>query len=116
MTQSAPRLSSEMLVSALIRRVFAEGGFATVLQRGDSTAGAILLECVDRGARNVVLERTGQANGQDGWRLAMTSDDSDEQKQGEWLVRRRAFDPDLWVVELDTPHAERFAAEILGVP
>ena len=111
MTQNAPRLSSEMLVSALVRRVQAEGGFATVLQRGDSMAGAVLLECVDRGVRNVILERSSRPDGKDGWHLVSITD---AQKQVDWLTRRRDFDPDLWVVELDTPQAERFAAEILG--
>ena len=74
MTQNATRLSSEMLVSALIRRVQAEGGFATVLQRGDSMAGAVLLECVDRGVRNVILERSSRPDGKDGWHLVSITD------------------------------------------
>jgi hypothetical protein len=31
-----------------------------------------------------------------------------------WLERRRARDPDLWIVELDIPNAQRFAAETSG--
>lgn len=44
-----PRLTSRMMVDALMRRVRAEGGFATVLARGDDVAGAIVLVCSNRG-------------------------------------------------------------------
>ena len=32
-------------------------GFAAVIHKGDDQAGAILVECVDRGTRNLLLER-----------------------------------------------------------
>ncbi|MFZ4747332.1 MAG: DUF1491 family protein, partial [Sphingomonas sp.] len=31
-----------------------------------------------------------------------------------WLERRREHDPDLWIVELDIPNAQRFVAEMSG--
>ena len=105
------RLTSAMLVSALIRRVQAEGGFATVLHRGNDTAGAILIECVDRGQRQVLLERTTGLDGQDEWRENPANpDESTHQNQ---MEKRRRSDPDLWVVELDIADAKRFAAELL---
>ena len=107
----AARLTSGMLVSALIRRVQAEGGFATVLHRGNDTAGAILIECVDRGQRQVLQERTTGLDGQDEWRENPANpDESTHQNQ---MEKRRRSDPDLWVVELDIADAKRFAAELL---
>ena len=57
------RLTSAMLVSALIRRVGAEGGNATVLAKGDPTAGSILLICMEKGivwsVRERILDMTG---------------------------------------------------------
>lgn len=107
----AARLTSGMLVSALIRRVQAEGGFATVLHRGNDAAGAILIECVDRGQRQVLLERTTGLDGQDEWRENPANpDESTHQNQ---MEKRRRSDPDLWVVELDIADAKRFAAELL---
>jgi hypothetical protein len=32
---------------------------------------------------------------------------------GDYCRRRRARDPDLWVIELDSPEAERFTAETI---
>lgn len=107
-----PRLTSAMLVSALVRRVNAEGGFATVIHRGDAQAGAIMVECVDRGTRNLLLERSTGLDGGDGWRM-VDAPLADEVAYAERLDKRRRFDPDLWVIELDIADAERFAAETI---
>jgi hypothetical protein len=109
-----PRLSSEMLVGALIRRVEAAGGHAMVLARGDRGAGTILILCAERGRPNALLERTLAMDG--GYTLMPCgpADPTDSAALSEYLARRRARDPDLWVVELDIAAAERFAAETIG--
>ena len=109
-----PRLSSAMLVSALIRRVNAEGGFGTVIHRGDDQAGAILVECADRGAPDLLLERATALDGSDGWRTLSMPGDADAAGQADRIARRRQSDPDLWVIELDIADAQRFAAETIG--
>jgi uncharacterized protein (TIGR00369 family) len=43
------RLTSAMLVSAMIRRVNGAGGMATVLHKGEPELGAILLICMEKG-------------------------------------------------------------------
>lgn len=112
---AAPRLTSAMLVSALIRRAQGAGGFAAVLRRGDATAGAILIECADRGRLRLVLERATGLDGSDGWRLAVREgDNGDSAAHAERMERRIKADPDLWIVELDIADAERFAAETIG--
>jgi hypothetical protein len=112
-TDPAPRLTSGMLVSALVRRVNAAGGFATILHKGDAQAGAIIVECADRGARTLLLERATGLDGRDGWRMVDVPLDN-EAAYAERLERRRRGDPDLWIVELDIAEAERFAAETIG--
>ena len=102
-----------MLVSALMRRVNAEGGFAAVIRKGDAQAGAIMVECVDRGTRNLLLERATGLDGRDVWRMVDAPLD-DEAAYAERLDKRRRFDADLWVIELDIADAERFAAETIG--
>lgn len=107
------RLTSAMLVSALIRRVQAAGGFATVIHRGHDAAGAILIECADRGQREMLLERATDLNGREMWREnPATQDDASYQKQ---MEKRRQNDPDLWVIELDIADAQRFAAELFEI-
>ena len=109
-----PRLTSAMLVSAMIRRVQAAGGFAAVLQRGDDQAGAILVECADRGATQLLLERATDLDGRDHWRMADADPARDADAYRQRLERRRASARDLWIIELDIADAARFAAETIG--
>jgi hypothetical protein len=103
-----PRVASSILVTALIRKAEAEGGFAAVLAKGDSTAGTILLILTERGADPRILERLLQPDGRYAW--GRSSGEAAEVPA--FIARRRRFDPDLWVLELDVPSAERFAAEM----
>ena len=102
------RLTSAMLVSALIRRVGAEGGNATVLAKGDPTEGAILLICMEKGIVWSVRERILDMTGAYSWTAVGPAGPA---ACDEYLERRRARDSDLWIVELDIANAERFAAE-----
>jgi hypothetical protein len=103
-----PRVASSVLVSALIRKAEADGGFAALLSKGDATAGSILLILTERGADPRILERLLQPDGRYAWG-ASTGEPGEVPGL---IARRRRFDPDLWVLELDVPSAERFAAEM----
>lgn len=107
-----PRLTSAMLVSALVRRVNGAGGFATVIHHGDDRAGAILVECSDRGQSDMLLERITEFDGSIGWRSVAAATGEDPGARSERLSRRLRSDPDLWVIELDIPDAQRFVAEM----
>ena len=105
------RLTSKVLVSSLLRRVEAEGGFGAVLARGDPTSGAILIVLAERGSRIATLERLLQQDGTYAWQESGPPA-ADEEAFRALLERRRRSDPDLWIVELDVPDSERFAAEM----
>jgi hypothetical protein len=100
------RLASSVLVSALLRKAEAEGGFGAVLAKGDANAGSVLVILVERGAKQRVFERILQPDGAYSWEPA-TAESADVPA---FVARRRRFDPDLWVLELDIPAPERFAA------
>ena len=106
-----PRLTSSVLVSALIRAAEGEGGFGAVLAKGDPTAGAVAVILAERGVKRRFLERTLTPGGDYGW-ADPGEGERDEAAFAELIARRRRFDPDLWVVELDIASAERFAAEM----
>ena len=110
----ASRLTRAMLVAALVRRVQAAGGAAVIAAKGDASAGAILLICLERGALTAYRERVLSGAGEYGWEAVGPARDSDPGEAQAWLGRRRARDPDLWIVELDIANAERFAAETSG--
>jgi hypothetical protein len=106
------RLSSSVLVGALLRRAEAHGGFAVVLAKGDASAGSILVILAERGARMHLLERLLQPDGRYQWQDTSALTVGSEEEIERTIERRRKYDPDLWVVELDIPSAERFAAEM----
>ena len=108
---SSARLSSQVLVSSLLRRAEAAGGFGAVLAKGDATAGAILVILTERGTRAALLERLLQPDGSYAWQESGQAG-TDEDAFRALLERRRRNDPDLWLVELDVAAAERFAAEM----
>jgi hypothetical protein len=105
------RLAASVLASGLLRRAEAEGGFGTVLVKGDATAGTILLVLLERGGKPRILERVLGSSGGYSWAQTPSLSDPDAEVP-EFVARRRRFDPDVWVLELDVPDAERFAAEL----
>lgn len=109
------RVTSAVLVSALVRRVHQEGGSAMVLAKGDETAGAILLLAYDRGANPRFLERGVGPEGFPALLASGPAEITDETEVTAYWQRRRSRDSDLWVVELDIAGAERFAAETIGI-
>jgi hypothetical protein len=111
----SPRLASRIEVSALIRRIEGEGGHGMVLAKGDGEAGAILLILADRGAVRMVLERALDVTGAYRWQSTGPQDIEDSQSLNAYIQRRRGFDADLWVVELDIAGVERFGAEMIAM-
>lgn len=105
------RVASGVLVNALVRRANRDGGFATVLARGDATAGALLVIAQDRGENPQALERGIGPDGKTA--LLRVGPVGDPAALTDYWGRRRRADPDLWVVELDIADAERFAAETI---
>jgi len=102
------RLASSVLVGALVRKAQSEGGFAAILAKGDPAAGAVLVVLLERGENPRILERNLDARGEYCWVVdAMPCEEVPR-----LIDRKKRYDPDLWVLELDIPSAERFAAEI----
>ncbi len=95
-------------MGALIRRVGAEGGFASVLRKGEHDAGTILVVLTELGNNPLVYERMPQPNGDRAWTLARRAGPEGKADLEEWLERRGGDDPDLWIVELDIANGERF--------
>ncbi len=102
------RLASSVLVGALVRKAQSEGGFAAVLAKGDPAAGAVLVVLLERGENPRILERSLDGNGEYYW----DAEAKPSEEVPQLVDRKKRYDPDLWVLELDIPSAERFAAEI----
>lgn len=107
-----PRVAASVLATALIRKAEAEGGFGTVVARGDATAGSILVILLEKGANPRLFERVLQPDGRYSWQEVGGQASGDAAEVSAFVERRRRFDPDLWALELDIACAERFAAEM----
>ena len=108
------RLPSSVVVGGLIKLAESGGGFGAVLSKGDPTAGSVIVILIERGACKAVLERLLLPDGHYGWRESPGAGGNAEDMV-KFLGRRRGFDPDLWVLELDVASAERFAAEMTAL-
>ena len=108
------RLPSGVLVGAMLRRVTDAGGIGKMLARGDAQAGAILVITLERGVNPRAWERgIGPSGAVELISVGPQEPDNTGEIYDYWQ-RRRARDPDLWVIELDIAQAERFAAETMS--
>ena len=96
-----PRLTAGLRVAALLRRADLEGRAAYVVHRGDDTAGALAVSVVRPGGTvelwaqeyDLSADRRAWVRQAEG-----TARDIDAA-----IARRRAADPDLWVIEVELP-------------
>lgn len=105
------RLTSDIWVSAYLRRVSLAGAFGAVLMRGDRQAGAIFLEVIHRDGVDLYapfIADEGRA-----FEKVITNASAEDVTAR--LTRERAFDPDLWVVSVDDREGRHFLpAEEIG--
>jgi hypothetical protein len=102
------RLPARLEAMAVMRAVQAEGGFATVLQRGEPDAGSLLLVLVENRGFSKLYERMPSLSGGREWVCAKQQDPEKPQEFEDYMARRGRQDPDLWIVELDIARSERF--------
>ncbi|MBC2884725.1 DUF1491 family protein [Ochrobactrum sp. CM-21-5] len=99
------RLTSDFWVSALIRKVQGEGGFAYLARRGSTEAGAIFIKIGTRlGTASLYspAPQTSYEENSDGERRFLRIlHDVDDMATDERMQREIRFDPDLWLVELE---------------
>ncbi len=110
------RLPAGLEVAAIIRRVQGDGGFASVLHRGDADRGTISLLVAERGRAAGLLERQMAADFTYRWARISGVGDLGGSAAHEFVEKKARIDPDCWVVELDVADAERFIAETTSTP
>ena len=96
-----PRLTASLRVAALLRRADLEGRGAYVVHRGDDTAGALAVSVVRPGG---TVELWAQEYDLSADRRAWVRQAEGAPREIDAAIaRRRAADPDLWVIELELP-------------
>lgn len=99
------RVTTDFFVSALVRRVFSGGGFAAILRKGASEAGAVFVVSRDRLGQTRLFGPAPQTSYDDAKpqdRLLVEVDvQASEEKAAARLERETRFDPDIWIVEIE---------------
>jgi hypothetical protein len=97
-----PRVKSGLWVQVALRLGHADGRYGTVLRRGDADAGGILV--VLRNATGLsVLSQVRAGDGEAAWLRATGPAAVDQAAADAYVDRQVKFDPDLWVLEFDSP-------------
>ena len=109
------RLPAHLAVGAILRLAEAQGGFATVLARGERDAGTILLVTLCRGGPATLHERMPSLAGSRNFVATRQENPENPQEFSEYLARRRRQDADLWLIEVDIADPERFVAQIAAL-
>lgn len=100
------RLTSSMWVSAFLRTEQGQGAYVCVLQKGAEAAGAIFI--VQNHLDNTFSlyspapQALFDAEDQGERMFEQPISHSTEQEIGEYLDRQKKFDPDIWVVEVES--------------
>ena len=99
------RVTTDFWVSALLRRVFGAGGFAAVVKRGATEAGAVFV--LSRGRLGEVSlfgpapQTSYDSAKPDDRFFTLLGTGDDAAVLDTRLEREKKFDPDIWVVEIE---------------
>jgi hypothetical protein len=100
------RVTTELWVSALVRRVFAEGGFAAIVKRGATEAGAVFIVSRNRFGETSLFGPASQtaydSTRPDDRRFSEFASTTDAAAVDDRLAKEQRFDPDIWIVEVET--------------
>uniref|UniRef100_UPI004047611E DUF1491 family protein n=1 Tax=Yoonia sp. TaxID=2212373 RepID=UPI004047611E len=93
------RLTADLWVSAYLTRLRLVEIPAFVVQRGDATAGAVLVKLNTLDGQARCFQRSfDMMTGDRKWVVLV---EGDEALVDQSVVKQRGFDPDLWVIEVE---------------
>ena len=95
------RLASLVWVDAYRMRQELQGVPVYVVQRGDATAGAVLVKLNTLDGRAQVWQRMTAMDGTRPWAVLAEGEEAEVDAA---IARQRARDPDLWVLEVEDRH------------
>lgn len=91
-----------------MRRCWVADVPALQVRRGEDSAGAVVIKANGFDAGCVVYARGMMPDGSWGWRRATGPEPVSEQDADGYISRQVGYDPDLWVVEIETARVADF--------
>ncbi|MDP5086311.1 MAG: DUF1491 family protein [Yoonia sp.] len=103
------RLTADIWVSAYLTRLRLLEIPAFVVQRGDSTAGAVLIKLNTLDGQACCYQRSFDLmTGERKWMVLVAGNEADVDAS---IAKQRGFDPDLWVIEVEDRHGRHLLDE-----
>ncbi|MEM1375558.1 MAG: DUF1491 family protein [Pseudomonadota bacterium] len=104
------RLTTDLWVAAYLRRLDQEAIPAFITQKGDATAGAVLVKQSTLDGRATCYQRSFDLDtGARRWMELAAGAEADVDAT---LTKQRGFDPDLWIIEVE----DRYGRHLLDQP
>ncbi|MEL6684201.1 MAG: DUF1491 family protein [Pseudomonadota bacterium] len=93
------KLTADIWVSAYLTRLRLIEVPAFIVQRGDATAGAVLIKLNTLDGQACCYQRSFDLmTGDRKWMVLVEGDEADVDAS---VAKQRSFDPDLWVIEVE---------------
>lgn len=100
------RLTASIFISALLRRVFSDGGAGAIERRGAEQAGAVFIRVLHRDGAETLLAPAPQSffdeDKPDGRMFERRLERVPGHEVSDLLARELKFDSDIWIVEIET--------------
>ncbi len=93
-----PRLTSDLWVSAYLRRLQLVNIPAFITSKGDATAGAVIVKLNTLDGQAHAFHRSYDLDGNRVWATLAEGAERDVDTS---LMKQRSFDPDIWVIEVE---------------
>jgi len=93
-----PRLTSDLWVSAYLRRLQLVNIPAFITSKGDATAGAVIVKLNTLDGNACAYHRSYDLDGNRVWATLAEGAERDVDTS---LNKQRSFDPDIWVIEVE---------------
>ena len=100
-------VKTEIWVKAHLRRCFAAGLTGVVARRGAAEAGSVFVKVsLPGGTGRILAPAAGPAYDEKGsrrWAAPLGSEPVPQDDIDRFLARQIAFDPDIWILDIDDP-------------
>lgn len=94
-----PKLTSDFWVRAYLRRLQLSDIPAFITSKGDATAGAVIVKLNTLDGNAKAFHRSYDLDGNRVWAVLAEGAERDVDAS---LTKQRSFDPDIWVVEVES--------------
>jgi hypothetical protein len=104
-----PRLRAELWVRAYLKRLELNNIPAYIAARGQPDSGAVMIKCATLdGSARLYTRRFDYAQDKDCWAVLVQGTEAEVDAS---IRKQRSFDPDLWVIELESRHGRTLLDE-----